>query len=272
MPQVLSIIGVTYRGRRLRPRAQRLRRRPRARRRRRPGDRRRAGADRLRSASAGAAASSSTCPIGLAALALAPRLVPESRAPRRSRLDVTGALAARARPGGGAAAADRGPPARLAGVDVDLAGARAGDPRPASSPSRRGPGGAARRRCSTSACSRERAFSGGLLTQLMLASAQASFFVYLALYLQQGRGLNPLQAGLVFTILAVAYVAGLRAGADADRAPRPRRGRRRRRRAWRPGWGCSRRDRRRRRRRLACSCSCPGSSWSAPASGCASRR
>ena len=35
---------------------------------------------------------------------------------------------------------------------------------------------------------------------------QAAFFVYLALYLQQGRGLNPLEAGLVFTILAVAYV------------------------------------------------------------------
>ena len=54
---------------------------------------------------------------------------------------------------------------------------------------------------------RERAFSAGLATQLALASVQAAFFVYLALYLQQGRGLNPLEAGLVFTILAVAYVA-----------------------------------------------------------------
>jgi EmrB/QacA subfamily drug resistance transporter len=53
---------------------------------------------------------------------------------------------------------------------------------------------------------RQRSFSAGLVTQLFLASAQASFFVYLALYLQQGRGLNPLEAGLVFTILAVAYV------------------------------------------------------------------
>jgi EmrB/QacA subfamily drug resistance transporter len=53
---------------------------------------------------------------------------------------------------------------------------------------------------------KERAFSAGLATQLFLAGAQASFFVYLALYLQQGRGLNPLEAGLVFTILAVAYV------------------------------------------------------------------
>jgi EmrB/QacA subfamily drug resistance transporter len=54
---------------------------------------------------------------------------------------------------------------------------------------------------------RERAFSAGLVTQLCLACAQASFFVYLALYLQLGRGLGPLEAGLVFTIIAVAYVA-----------------------------------------------------------------
>jgi EmrB/QacA subfamily drug resistance transporter len=53
---------------------------------------------------------------------------------------------------------------------------------------------------------RERAFSAGLVTQLCLASAQASFFVYLALYLQLGRGLGPLEAGLVFTIIAAAYV------------------------------------------------------------------
>ena len=52
----------------------------------------------------------------------------------------------------------------------------------------------------------ERTVSAGLATQLALASVQAAFFVYLALYLQQGRGLNPLEAGLVFTILAVAYV------------------------------------------------------------------
>ena len=35
----------------------------------------------------------------------------------------------------------------------------------------------------------------------------ASFFLVLALYLQPGRGLDALQAGLVFTILAVAYLA-----------------------------------------------------------------
>jgi EmrB/QacA subfamily drug resistance transporter len=53
---------------------------------------------------------------------------------------------------------------------------------------------------------RVRSFSAGLLTQLCFWAGQASFFVVLALYLQLGRGLRPLSAGLVFTILAVAYV------------------------------------------------------------------
>ena len=72
---------------------------------------------------------------------------------------------------------------------------------------------------------RERTVSAGLATQLALASVQAAFFVYLALYLQQGRGLNPLEAGLVFTILAVAYVRHLWPGAEARRAVRARRDR-----------------------------------------------
>ena len=54
---------------------------------------------------------------------------------------------------------------------------------------------------------RHRSFSAGLLTQLCFWAGQASFFVVLALYLQNGRGMHPLPAGLVFTILAAAYVA-----------------------------------------------------------------
>jgi EmrB/QacA subfamily drug resistance transporter len=54
---------------------------------------------------------------------------------------------------------------------------------------------------------RERNFSAGLATQLGLWCGQASFFLVLALYLQQGRGLDALQSGLVFTILAGAYLA-----------------------------------------------------------------
>lgn len=53
---------------------------------------------------------------------------------------------------------------------------------------------------------RSRSFSAGLLTQLGFWAGQASYFVVLALYLQQGRGLRPLTAGLVFTVLAAAYL------------------------------------------------------------------
>ena len=51
----------------------------------------------------------------------------------------------------------------------------------------------------------ERSFSAGLLTQICFWAGQASFFVVLALYLQEGRGMRPLGAGLVFTVLAGAY-------------------------------------------------------------------
>jgi MFS family permease len=60
----------------------------------------------------------------------------------------------------------------------------------------------------------DRTLRAGLVTQLGLWCGQASFFLVLALYLQQGRGLNALQAGLVFTILAGAYlIASVRAPA-----------------------------------------------------------
>jgi MFS family permease len=59
---------------------------------------------------------------------------------------------------------------------------------------------------------KQRAFSAGLLAQAVFWSGQASFFLVLALYLQAGRGLSALHAGLVFTILAVSYlVASMRA-------------------------------------------------------------
>lgn len=52
-----------------------------------------------------------------------------------------------------------------------------------------------------------RAFSAGLGAQTLFWCGQAAFFVYLALDLQPGRGLTALEAGLVFTIVAVTYVA-----------------------------------------------------------------
>lgn len=52
-----------------------------------------------------------------------------------------------------------------------------------------------------------RVFRAGLFTQLVYWCTQASFYLILAFYLQQGLGLDPLHAGLVFTILAGAYLA-----------------------------------------------------------------
>jgi predicted MFS family arabinose efflux permease len=52
----------------------------------------------------------------------------------------------------------------------------------------------------------QRSFSAGLLTQFTFWGGQASFFLVLALYLQAGRGLSAMTAGLVFTILAASYL------------------------------------------------------------------
>jgi EmrB/QacA subfamily drug resistance transporter len=144
-------------------------------------------------------------PIGLAALALAPRLVPESRAQRSSRLDLPGTALLTA-----AVTAvvlplvegrQHGWPAwtwiSLGAAPLILMtfvahqrrlAARGGDP------------------LLPPALFASRAFSAGLVTQLAFWSGQASFFLVLALYLQQGRGLSALDSGLVFTILAVSYV------------------------------------------------------------------
>jgi EmrB/QacA subfamily drug resistance transporter len=51
-----------------------------------------------------------------------------------------------------------------------------------------------------------RAFTAGLATQLVFWCTQASGYLFLALYLQQGRGLSALDAGLLFTVAAVTYV------------------------------------------------------------------
>jgi MFS family permease len=67
----------------------------------------------------------------------------------------------------------------------------------------------------------DRAVSAGLLTQLALASAQASFFVYLAVYLQDGRGMSPFASGVTFAAVAATYVAvSGRATALAERRGR----------------------------------------------------
>jgi EmrB/QacA subfamily drug resistance transporter len=151
-------------------------------------------------------------PIGAGALALT-RLVPESRAPHGSRVDVAGTALATA-----AVTAivlplvegqahgwplwtwiSLGLAPLLVGafvVQQRRLGAAGGDPLLA-------PGLFA-----------SRPFTAGLAGQLVFWCGQASFFLVLALYLQQGRGMSALHSGLVFTILAVAYlVTSLRAPA-----------------------------------------------------------
>jgi EmrB/QacA subfamily drug resistance transporter len=144
-------------------------------------------------------------PIGVLGLLLAPRLVPESRAEGAPRLDLTGAglvtLALTATVLPLIEGRSHGWPAwtwiSLAVSPVLLyglarhqrwLGRRGGDP------------------LLQPRLFRERAFTVGLIAQLAFFSSMASFFLVFALYLQQGRGLDPLQAGLVFTIMAGAYV------------------------------------------------------------------
>ncbi|HEX5224958.1 MAG TPA: MFS transporter, partial [Solirubrobacteraceae bacterium] len=151
-------------------------------------------------------------PVGAVALALAPRLVPESHGQRDGAIDFAGTalatLAATAIVLPLVEGRQLGWPlwtwVVLALAPVLLAAfaaqqrqlARAGG-RPLISPE----------------LFAQRSFAAGLLAQLVFWGGQASFFLVFALYLQQGRGLSALDAGLVFTILAIAYV-----GASA-RAP-----------------------------------------------------
>jgi EmrB/QacA subfamily drug resistance transporter len=145
-------------------------------------------------------------PVGIAGLALAPRFVSESRSERRTRLDLLGTLLLT----GGLTAVvlplvegrQHGWPAWTwisFGVAPLLLMGFAAHQRHLA---RRG--GEA---MLAPAMFRARSFTAGLVTQLAFWCGQASFFLVLALYLQQGRGLSALDAGLVFTIMAVAYVA-----------------------------------------------------------------
>lgn len=144
-------------------------------------------------------------PVGAAALLLAPRVIPQSRQRLPSRLDLVGTLLAtvaltaivlplvEGRQHGWPAwtwvSLGIGPVLLAAFVLYERRVARDGG-----SP------------LVDLAVFRARSFSAGLVTQLAFWCGQASFFVVLALYLQDGRGLQPLPSGLVFTILAGAYV------------------------------------------------------------------
>ena len=144
-------------------------------------------------------------PVGLAALAVIPRVVPESRAPQRPALDNTGVLLVTA-----ALLAlvlpliqgrSQGWPLWtwlcLAASPVLFAvfvahqlrqGRRGGDP------------------IVDMGLFRERPFSVGMLAQLVFWAGQGSFFLILALYLQQGRGLDALASGVVFLLIGGGYL------------------------------------------------------------------
>ncbi|HET6793323.1 MAG TPA: MFS transporter [Acidimicrobiales bacterium] len=145
-------------------------------------------------------------PVALAGLALAPRLVPESRAERPPALDgagvalVTAGLVALVLPL--VQGRQLGWPlwawVSLAASPLLLLAFRSHQRRleraggwPVMPPS----------------LFADRSLRAGLLTQLGFWCGQSALFLVLALYLQEGRGLDPLAAGAVFSILACAYLA-----------------------------------------------------------------
>ncbi|MGY2702744.1 MFS family permease [Nocardioides sp. HB32] len=151
-------------------------------------------------------------PIGLAALAAAPRLLPDTRVAGSARVDpleaalVVGALTALVLPlvegqrhgwplwtwallAAAVALGDlawlRGRLLRRRGVPPLV------DPYPL----------------------RSRPVGVGILGQALLFSGMAAYFLVLALYLQDGRGLGPLASGAVFTVVAAPYMIGTRRAA-----------------------------------------------------------
>jgi EmrB/QacA subfamily drug resistance transporter len=144
-------------------------------------------------------------PVGAAAVALTPRVVPESRGPARAALGIPGmviasvALVAIVLPL--IQGRQAGWPAwtwpSLAGGCLLLAAFAAYQHRVAVR------GGAP---LIDPALFRERAVTTGLLAQLVFWTGQASFFLVLALYLQEGRGLTALASGVVFISIGAGYL------------------------------------------------------------------
>lgn len=145
-------------------------------------------------------------PIGLAALALVPRAVPESRAPQRPGLDNAGVLLVTA--------------ALLTLVLPLIEGRAQGWPLwtwvcLAASPVLFAVFGVHQHRqvrrgghpLVHTGLFRGRTFSVGMLGQLVFWAGQGSFFLILALYLQQGRGLTALASGVVFMVIGGGYLA-----------------------------------------------------------------
>jgi EmrB/QacA subfamily drug resistance transporter len=145
-------------------------------------------------------------PVGIAALALARRFVPESRAAVRGRLDLRGAalftaalvaivlplLDGRAHgwPAWSWACLAVGP-VLLAVFAAHLRATARRGAQPLLDP----------------AIFAVPAFRAGLACQVLFWCQQAASYLLLALYLQQGRGLSPVSSGGVFSVLAAGYLA-----------------------------------------------------------------
>ncbi len=150
-------------------------------------------------------------PVGLAALLAARRGVPESRGPQGTGLDVAGAGLITV---------------ALAALVVPLAlGRQQGWPgwaelSLAASPVLLGVFAAYERRLVRAGGSpvidvtalSDRAFTAGLAVALTFCLGQASFFLALSLYLQQGRGMTPLGSGLMTAVVGAGFFAALVSG------------------------------------------------------------
>ncbi|MFJ4092276.1 MFS transporter [Kitasatospora sp. NPDC089913] len=144
-------------------------------------------------------------PVGLAALALVRRCLPESRAPHRPGLDPVGVVLVTLALTGLVLPLIQG---RESGwplwTGLCLAGAAALLVLLTVHQHRRGLAGGSP--LLDTRLFRDRAFTTGLLAQLAFWLGQASFFLVLALYLQPGLGLDALGAGLVFTAIGLGYL------------------------------------------------------------------
>ncbi len=159
-------------------------------------------------------------PIGAAVLVLVPRLVPRSTGTRTARLDIVGVLLVTL--------------ALVAVVLPLIEGRSHGWPlwtfaSFAASGLLFGAFAAYQRRLARSQGApliepilfRPRGFRIGILTQFVFWAGQGSFFLVLALYLQDGRGLSALTAGVVFTAIGAGYLAtSINAGRIAARIGR----------------------------------------------------
>ncbi|MER7766085.1 MFS transporter [Kitasatospora sp. NPDC096140] len=158
-------------------------------------------------------------PIGLVALAMVRRSLPESRAPQRPGLDPVGVLLVSTAMTALVLPLIQGPQlgwplwtvlclgaslVLLAAFAVHQHRATPRDTATAANSATAGTGNTTP--LVDTRLFHSRAFSAGVLAQLAFWLGQGSFFLVLALHLQFGRGLDALGAGLVFTAIGLGYL------------------------------------------------------------------